>query len=56
MSDQKEKIKKEHEYLLVTDKDSEVILSTPDRFEAMKIANKIRRAGGEVTIFRATEM
>lgn len=48
--------KKDYEYLVVTDKTSEVIISTIDRFEAIKMANKIRKAGGEVTIFRSTNM
>lgn len=44
------------EYLLVTDKTSEVLMTSPDRHEVQKLANKIRRAGGEVTIFKALNL
>ena len=42
------------EYLVVTDKDSKILLSTLDYYEAVKMANLMRRAGGEVTIFKST--
>jgi hypothetical protein len=43
------------EYLLVADKTSKVLHSTPYWNEVVKEANFIRRAGGEVTIFKATK-
>jgi hypothetical protein len=42
------------EYLLVTDQTSEVMLSTQDWQQVRKLAGVIRRAGGEVTIFKST--
>lgn len=44
------------EYLLVTDRDSKLIKSSFDRFELIKLANIIRKGGGEVTIFKATRL
>lgn len=41
-------------YLVVTDKDSKILKSTSDFYEAVRIANLIRSGGGEVTIFKAT--
>lgn len=43
------------EYLLVSDKNSKVLLSTSNWSEAVKTANMIRRADGVVTIFKATK-
>lgn len=43
------------EYIVVADRTSKVLLSTPDYNSAVKYANMMRRAGGEVTIFRATK-
>ena len=42
------------EYIVVTDKTSVVLLSTEDWAEAVRFANRMRRAGGEVTIFKST--
>jgi len=44
------------EYLLVTDRDSKILKSSENRFELVKLANTIRKAGGEVTIFKATKL
>ena len=44
------------EWLLVTDRDSKILKSSPDRYELVRLANTIRRAGGEVTIFRSTKL
>lgn len=41
------------EYLVVSDKNSKVLKSTQNYYEAVRLANIIRRGGGEVTIFRA---
>lgn len=41
------------EYLVVSDKNSEVILSSEDLGECRKLANKIRKCGGEVTLFKS---
>lgn len=41
------------EYLVVTNKDSKILLSTTDYYAAVKCANLIRRGGGEVTIFKS---
>lgn len=43
------------EYLLVSDKDSKVLKSSTDYNEILKLANLIRRADGEVTIFRSLQ-
>lgn len=43
------------EYLVVTDRDSKIVLSTLDYYEAVKLANVCRRTGGEVTIFKSTK-
>ncbi len=43
----------EHEYLLVSDKTSEVLKSDSDYMVIKKLAGIIRKAGGEVTIFKA---
>jgi hypothetical protein len=44
------------EWLLVTDKDSVVLKSSSDRYELVKLANVIRKGGGEVTIFKSTKL
>lgn len=44
------------EYILVSDKDSKVLKSSPDRFLIIRLANMIRKAGGQVTIFKSTNM
>lgn len=56
ISDPVETEDKKTEYLLVTDTTSEVIKSSTDRHELKKLATLIRKAGGEVTIFKATEL
>lgn len=43
------------EYLVVTDKTSKILLSTTNYYEAVKMANLIRRGGGEVTVFKSTK-
>lgn len=48
----------ESEYILVSDKTSEVLLSAlgwKNASELRKTASIIRKAGGEVTIFKATK-
>jgi hypothetical protein len=42
------------EYIVVSDTNSKILLSTTNWYEAVKLANKIRHAGGQVTIFKAT--
>lgn len=44
------------EYIVVSDKNSVVLLSTTNRYEASKFANKVRKAGGEVTVFRSLNL
>jgi hypothetical protein len=41
-------------YIVVSDHNNEVLKSTPDWYEAVKMANLIRRGGGSVTIFKST--
>jgi hypothetical protein len=53
MQSNEEEKKETIEYILVADKISKIILSTKDRKEAKMTANRIRQAGGEVTIFRS---
>lgn len=43
------------EYIVVSDKNSKVLLSTENWYEAVKLANRIRHAGGGCTIFKATK-
>ena len=43
------------EYLLVSDKNSKVLLSTTNWVEVKKTAGLIRRGGGEVTVFKSTK-
>ena len=49
------KLSPKTEYILVTDKTSKILKSTTDWYEVVKQANFIRRAGGEVTIFKSTK-
>lgn len=44
------------EYILVADLTSKVIKSSTDRYEIVKLANAIRNAGGQVTVFRSTKL
>jgi len=44
------------EYIVVSDTNSRVLLSTENRYEAQKLATKIRAAGGSVTVFRSTKL
>lgn len=43
------------EYLVVSDTNSKVLMSTPDWYQAVKLAHKIRSAGGQCTIFKSTK-
>lgn len=43
------------EYLVVSDQNSKVLLSTTDWYKALRLANKIRAAGGGCTIFKSTK-
>lgn len=43
-------------YLLVSNQNSRILRSSPDRYELIKLAGVIRRAGGRVTIFKATKL
>ncbi len=43
------------EYLIVADKTSKIVLSTTDFAEVRKEVSFIRKAGGEVTVFKATK-
>lgn len=43
------------EFLIVTDKDSSVILSCHDLASIRKTASLIRKAGGDVTVFKETK-
>lgn len=43
------------EYLLVSDRDSKVLKSSENWYEIVKLANLIRRGGGEVTVFKSTK-
>lgn len=44
------------EWIAVSDKNSEVLMSSTDRFQVVKFVNKVRKAGGEVTVFRSTKL
>lgn len=44
------------EYIVVSDTHSEVIMSSEDRHECLKLATKIRKCGGQVTIFKSTKL
>jgi len=50
------KKKEQLEWLLVTDKTSRILKASADRYELVKLANVIRRGGGEVTIFKSTKL
>lgn len=43
------------EYLVVADRDSKVLKSDTDWYATVKVANLIRRGGGEVTVFKSTK-
>lgn len=43
------------EYLLVSDTTSKVLKSSTSYIEIKKLANLIRRGGGQVTIFKSTK-
>jgi hypothetical protein len=43
----------EREYIVVSDKNSKVLLSTTDYQEARKLVNRIASAGGSATLFRS---
>ena len=43
------------EYIVVSDRNSKVLLSTEDWREAKKLAEQCRASGGEVTIFNSTK-
>jgi hypothetical protein len=44
------------EWILVSDRTSKVLKSSLDRYELVRLANVIRKAGGEVTIFKGTNL
>lgn len=41
------------EYLVVSDNNSKILLSTENYYTAVRTANLIRRGGGAVTIFKS---
>lgn len=43
------------EYIIVADINSLVIDSSESLYDAIKLADKIRKAGGAVTVFKATK-
>lgn len=45
-----------YEYLLVSDTNSRILKPGYDRFEMIKLANIVRKSGGQVTIFKSTRM
>jgi hypothetical protein len=49
----KEKLAKVVEYLVISDKNSKVLLSTHDYIEAKSLAAKIAQAGGSSTVFKS---
>lgn len=48
-----EKSKKDQEYLVISDINSKVLLSTNSYQEAKSLSSKIAQAGGASTIFKA---
>ena len=44
------------EWILVSDVNSKVLKSNENRYEIVKLANTIRSAGGQVTVFRSTKL
>lgn len=44
------------EYVVISDKNSKVLLSSTDRYACMIFANKVRAAGGAVTVFKSTKL
>jgi ABC-type nitrate/sulfonate/bicarbonate transport system ATPase subunit len=49
----KEKLAKVVEYLVISDKNSKVLLSTHDYIEAKALSSKIAQAGGSSTVFKS---
>lgn len=43
----------EVEYIVVTDKTSNVVKSTTNYLEALRFASQVRKCDGEVTIFKS---
>lgn len=48
--------KYEKEYIVVSDTNSKVLLSTTDHNKARKLANTCRASGGQVTVFKSTKL
>lgn len=44
--------KPEREYLVVSDTNSKVLLSTTNYYEARKLLNLLARAGGQASLFK----
>lgn len=44
------------EYLVVSDMNGAILMSSEDRYACLKFANKVRKAGGAVTIFKSTKL
>ena len=44
--------KSEHEYLVVSDTNSKILLSTTNYYEARKLLNLLARAGGQASLFK----
>lgn len=53
MSTPADKPKNENDYILVGDKNSQVLATETDYVAIKKLATIIRKGGGEVTIFKA---
>lgn len=43
------------EYLVVSDKNSKIVLSTTDFAQIRQTVSLVRKAGGEVTVFKSTK-
>jgi hypothetical protein len=43
-------------YIVVSDTNGKLLLTTENRYEAIRFANKVRAAGGQCTIFKSTAM
>lgn len=56
MAQKKSSSKLPTEYLVVSDKNSKILKSDTDRYAVIRLANVIRRGGGEVTVFKSTKM
>ena len=50
-----EALQERTEYIVVGDANSEVLKSTEDWNEAVRVAGMIRKGGGSVTIFKSTK-